>query len=187
VQYPGNDAGNGATGGWIFDGTARSWKRLYMCMAIKFESPYVTHTNKEKLWYPLGTNGMNTLLEVQTVPTQDATTGEMRLFLDTQWGGGASNEEFAQASGPYIQKGAWQVIETYMVMNTPGSSDGVFQAWINGTPVMSHSTVGYSTADTVWTQPRWTGTRGGGASSVLTPSGGQRRWYDRVAAWGNPL
>lgn len=182
IQYPGNDAGNGATGGWVYTGDSYAFKRMYMCIAVKFDSTYVTHTNGEKLWYPTGTNSMATPANIYIPVGGTATGTDIRVSVAPQ--STIGTQQFYQTAGPYIQKGQWQMVEHYFVMNTPGVANGVWQAWINGTQVANESTVGYANLDSVWQAARWTGTRGGGASTVLTPPEGQRRFYDRVAVWG---
>lgn len=46
----------------------------------------------------------------------------------------------------YLKRGAWNTIETRYTMNSPGQSNGVFQAWLNGVLGVDLRDVQYRTA-----------------------------------------
>lgn len=184
MQYPGNDAGNGATGGSIWQNGTWAFKQLYMCAAIKVDDTYVTHSNGEKFWYPIhSANNNGSALGFRPVNGQTPTSGAFGVELNTQ--DALSPVPYEQPAGPYLQKGTWQMCEVYYAMNTPGLADGACRVWINGTLVLDMTSIGYSTDAAVWTTMRWAGARGGGASTVLTPPNGQRRYYDRLTVYGS--
>lgn len=54
----------------------------------------------------------------------------------SQYGPGYSYR-YASGDRTYINDNKWHSIEHYVKMNTPGKTDGVFQAWFDGTRVMN--------------------------------------------------
>jgi hypothetical protein len=54
----------------------------------------------------------------------------------------------AEESDPYaaFEEGAWNLVELYYRLNTPGQADGVHQAWLNGRPALALDDVEYRTA-----------------------------------------
>jgi hypothetical protein len=54
----------------------------------------------------------------------------------TKYGPGY-NYRYASGGRTYINDNKWHSIEHYVKMNTPGKTDGVFQAWFDGTRVLN--------------------------------------------------
>jgi hypothetical protein len=80
------------------------------------------------------------------------------------------------------------LVEGYVVMNTPGNSDGLLRVWIDGGLAFEATGLAFTSADQT-VQPyigyaRFSGTRGGGASSTAVPIGGQYRRINRIAYYG---
>jgi hypothetical protein len=192
--YPGNDAGNGAgvpatapsTGTlsrFYSEGASLSAKRMYVAFDVWFSPDYVTHTNREKLVYPIGSGGIATSIGIAIASGDDA-YGEMRLNVQPQSSAGPQNTD--QPSGPNITKGVWHTVEVLLTMNSGSSTtDGQMDYWLDGTLAwtLTGLNFGSAQANPVWDAYRIDGTRGGGASSVLTPAGGQTRRFARLAAF----
>jgi hypothetical protein len=184
-DYPGDDAGNGVgvLGGTLTGPSTLAAKRIYTAFTLYLTANYVTHTNQEKMWYPLGT--VNPALNL-AVPSGGDAYGAAVWALQTQTGIGPGN--VVQSSGAQVSKGLWHRVEVEMVQNTAASTtDGVLRVWLNGALVLQHTGVNYggTNADPVFTTPRWASTRGGGASTVLTPPEGQGRRFSRFALYAS--
>ena len=86
-----------------------------------------------------------------------------------------------------VGKGRWTKIEAYMALNSVGKADGIWRVWVDGQVAADRSDVAYSnTTDlSYFTGIKFTGVRGGGASTSLTPPEGQIRRYDRLAFYAS--
>ena len=175
--FPGNHAGDGVgpmTLSVGLDGTEH-----YMACHMRFDSNYVFHTNGEKFFYP-----------VENVSGE----GNWGASLLNVGGGG----QFVGMSGPIqtapvtegksaadvVPLGPWFLAEFYVKLNTPGNSDGIWQAWIDDVQVFSTTSWQFSNNGSTQMQfalGRRDTTRGGGTSSVLTPAGGTWLEIDRLA------
>ena len=186
-DYPGNDAGNGVgtIAGRLLGPATMSAKRLYTSFSVYFSEGYVTHTNTgtEKLWYPLGTVDSSFGI---AIPSGGTAAGPLVFSMGTQTGIGPSVN--VQPSGTQTQKGVWNLVEVEMHQNSGASTtDGVLRVWLNGEQVWELTNLNYggTAASPVWTTPRWSSVRGGGASTVLTPPGGQTRKFSRLAVYAS--
>jgi len=160
---------------------------MYVSIAVFFPSNYSTHSLVEKFFYPVHasiltgeTTGANCFC-IKSAPGNSETGSSMALWLVPQTSSGPQLVD--QGTAVYIRKGEWQLVEIYAVMNSMGQSNGVWQSWINGRQAVNRSDITYSTVNSAWVGARFTGTRGGGASTVPTPAGGQYRDYDRVVVY----
>lgn len=208
MTYPGNDAGNGTGGARIIgpncDGRSggssdptgecfeqgKRWTRIYTSMMVWVPANYSMHTNAgtEKWLYNWTTDGTN------------------RSALVIQWGAlsaGANGPTFGlyfypqapsltvtpQTGTERVVKGQWNRLEVYIQLNSPNKADGEYRAWINGQLVHSVSNFLYRNGSNQWYFDGilFDGTRGGGASSVLTPPEGQSRRYSRMAFYASEV
>lgn len=185
TYYGGNDAGNGEGGAKIW-ANGGPYRRMYFALSMWVSPDYSVHTNGEKFFYPIVvTNGQptgSTCFEWFLTGSESARGATFSLGVDAQIGLGRIYQPQAK-----LRKGVWQTVEFYVVMNTPGKSDGVWQAWIDGQMVVDRNDMRYSNASTqsLFEGMRFDGTRGGGPSEVLTPAGGQVRRYNRLAFFGS--
>lgn len=188
TSYPEGSAGDGAGGSTIEGDNGLSLKRIYGFARAYFSPNYVVHdlNGSEKFWYPVvrQVGGGVITSSAFTIGYPDSpTSGNIRLHLGPQTDRGPQSID--QAAGPYIIRGQINTVEWYSIMNTPGLSDGVWQSWINGQLVVDRADINYGNGvNAAWVGPRFTGTRGGGASSVLVPAGGMYRDYDLIGCWG---
>lgn len=188
TTYLAGSTGDGAGGATIEGDNGLTLKRIYARMRLYFSPTYVVHTldGSEKLWYPVvkQVGGGVITSSAFTIGYPDAAdSGNIRLHLGPQTDRGPQTMD--QAAGPYITRGSICTVEWYCVMNSIGNADGVWQSWINGTQVVNRADINYGNGvDAAWVGPRWTGTRGGGASSIPVPAGDMFRDYDYVGCWG---
>lgn len=185
TRYPGNDAGNGSGGSRMWCNGQGS-RRLYFRMWVFLPSNYSMHTGGEKYFYPVWNTG-SSIIGWRPVAEGDANGTNWKFEYGPQSGGGI--QVWEQDTGPYPLKNQWNLLEVYIRLNTGGANNGEISTWVNGSLVNSRTDVRWSDNATPALDLggfRWDGTRGGGASSVLTPAGGQSRFYDHVLAYGSP-
>jgi hypothetical protein len=181
--YPGNHAGNGGGGGWLFSPGRQRWTRVYFSLMMWVPSNYSIHTNSEKFFYPIiNTPGFpNQGTAINWFPMGPANGSSFGFGLNAQIPGA----RWFYQSGPTarVPKGRWTRVEMYCAMNTPGRDDGVWRVWVDGAVAVDFTNVRYSAhpVQSFFDGIRFTGTRGGGASAVLTPPEGQVRRYNRLA------
>jgi hypothetical protein len=184
TDYPGNNYGNGATGAQLYNRRTDTWFRIYFSLTVWVSEDYSVHSNQEKWWYPvIKTSGVTTgACEIAWRPnspeTPDGTTWS--IHFDPQYSG--SSPSYPVNAVP-LEKGVWQTVECYMVMNTPGTSNASLRIWVDGVESFNLTGIRVSNegVQSYIDGIRFTGTRGGGASSSPTPPGGQQRRYSRLA------
>lgn len=189
TEYPGNHAGNGG-GGYKIEGRTIQSKRLYYCIdQILLGSggtPYVMHTNGEKLIYPMINNGNGGAPQIAMgiAPGHDA-YGMASFEMLPQTPGEDPPWIYQPANGIYIPKGERHMIECLCIMNTGSNSNGTWRMWLNGVMCVNFTNIKYTNSgDSSYFYPwRVDGTRGGGASTVLTPPGGQTREWARLSVY----
>jgi hypothetical protein len=185
--YPGNSRGDGSGGAIMWGPEDRNWRKMYFSIMLWVPSNYSMHTNEEKFFYPLVKNGSSvtssTIFGWYLTGNESASGQTWSLGVDPQLGAPRTY----QTSNVKLQKGTWQRLEFFVQMNTPGQSNGIWRAWINGVLAVDFSNIRYSNASTqsTFNGIRFTGTRGGGPSSALTPAGGQVRRYSRLAFYAS--
>ncbi len=183
VTYAGNNAGDGYGAGTLWGPERHQWRQVYFAMSLWLPANYSMHSNEEKFFYPLvTTNGQHTSSTIfgwYTTGSESPSSPTWTLGGDAQLG----SPRFYQSSNVKPRKGSWQKLEYYIVMNSPGQSNGILRIWVNGDLAMDRSNMRYSNASTqsFFDGIRFATTRGGGASSALTPPEGQIRRYDRLA------
>jgi hypothetical protein len=186
--YPGNHAGNGGGGGFLMGPNGQRWRRMYFSVMAWVPTTYSTHSNGEKFFYPVvvtpGQPIQSSYVEWRPIGDDTPNGPRFGFNLITQ----TSNFPTQRHSPPpstaaRVTKGQWTRIEVYCVMNSVGRNDGVLKAWINGQLAADFTAVRFSgaTAESVFENIRFSGVRGGGASSVLTPPQGQVRRFSRLA------
>jgi hypothetical protein len=187
VFYPGNHAGNGETGGWLTGRPGNRWKRVYFSILVWVPEHYSTHSNGEKFFYPIiatpGQPNQSSYVEWRPIGTDTPNGPTFGLHLLNQTTNTPTRRLGQSTSAPRVTKGRWTKIEVYFQMNGVGQQNGVWKAWVDGKPTASFANVVFSsaTAQSFFDGIRFTGTRGGGASTALTPPGGQVRRYTRLA------
>lgn len=187
--YPAGSTGNGDGGGSLFDSGNRNWRRFYFSIMVWLPSNYVMHsTGGEKFFYPIVKAGGNqvssTMFNWHLMGSETATSPTWSFYVDPQIGG----PRVYQNMSARPQKGSYQRIEMYAVMNTPGQSNGVWRVWVNGQLAADFTNIRYSSASTqaVFDGIRFEGVRGGPNDNRPVPAGGQVRRYDRLAFYGSP-
>ena len=147
-------------------------------MRLRYSPNYVFHTNGEKLVLPMayqpGDNGA--LINVGPHGTLQAIVGTM----------GAMPAPLGETvTGPVIPRGQWITVEYYTRYNSPGQSDGTQRVWVDGRLVLDRQALNLAAGvnQVLFRLGRLDFTRGGGASSVLTPPGGQWVDVDRLAVY----
>ena len=190
--YPGNSAGNGSgvanpdgpgeLSTLYSNATGIAARKMYVSFYVWFSENYVTHTNREKLFYPFKTAVAQPAIDIEIAPGSDA-YGTMAFNIQTQSDVGPQN--VSQTAGPFLTKGHHHLVEIEVVMNTTtNTTDGELRVWLNGTLVWTRTDLNYGGANAAPTLTtfRIDGTRGGGASSVLTPPEGQTRRFAYLSA-----
>lgn len=87
--------------------------------------------------------------------------GASNTFLGLQGGGGALNRNLPGSAA--VAHGTWLDVEFLMVANTPGVSNGVFRAWVNGVESQHNTDVLYFDVGTtpgfssLWMDPTYGG------------------------------
>lgn len=186
--YAGNIRSAGDGGGILWGPERRQWRRVYFSLMVWVPSNYSMHSGGEKFFYPLVRSSAGTLESTSfgwDLVGADTPNGSTFGFVyDAQIGDG---RVYQPTSSVRVRKGEWQRIEFYVVMNTPGSRNGIWQVWVNGQQVINKTDARFSasSAQAVFDGIRFTGTRGGGQSNTLTPPGGQVRRYSRLAFYAS--
>lgn len=186
--YPGNHLGNGGGGATITGPGKRQWTRVYFALMMWLSPEYSIHSNAEKFFYPrlADENGVFSVAAMHLGPVGGLGTNGPALGF---WTLLRPQHYMTQQNGlALIWKGQWTLVEMYLQMNTPGSANGVWRAWVNGSLAANVANMQYSDL------PRpvffdgivFDGTRGGGASSSPTPPNGQVRRYNRLAFYAAP-
>jgi len=189
--YPGNHAGNGDGGGILWGRGGNQWRRVYFSMMVWLPANYSIHTNVEKFFYPIiytpGEADQSTSIGWKLIGNDTANGETFGFSFNSQIGGAGSLAEQPATSAVRFRKGRWTRIEMYCEMNSPGQQNGVWRTWVDGQLAVNFTNVRYSAsgAQSYFNGIRFTGTRGGGASAVLTPPEGQVRRYDRLAFFGS--
>jgi len=184
TYYPGNSRGDGWGGARIIGETGQRWKSFYFAMAVWVPTNYSIHSNGEKWLYLHTSGGSATVInwEPDAPETPNGTTFGLWLLPDLS---NASYDAWVRhpVAGPRLRKGVWQHLEVYLQMNTPGASNGIYRAWINGAAAVNNTSMKFYTDATQATIEgiKFDGTRGGGASDTPTPAGGQVRRYGKLA------
>jgi uncharacterized protein YjdB len=185
--YPGNHAGNGDGGGILWGRGGNQWRRVYFSLMVWLPANYSIHTNTEKFFYPIiytpGEPDQSTSIGWKLIGNDTANGETFGFGFNSQVGGAGSLAEQPATSAVRVRKGRWARIEMYCEMNTPGQQNGVWRTWVDGQLAVNFTNVRYSASagQSYFNGIRFTGTRGGGASAVLTPPEGQVRRYDRLA------
>lgn len=192
IFYPGNHAGNGTTGGWLYGPGGQGWRRLYFSIMVWVPSNYSTHSVGEKFFYPFittpGEPVQSSYVDWRPLGADTPSGPTFGLGLVTQTTN-IPTRVFTPPSltSARVTKGKWTMIEVYWVMNSVGQRNGIFRAWVDGRLAADFNDVVFSgaTKDSFFDRIRFTGTRGGGVSNTLTPPEGQVRRYNRLAFFGS--
>jgi hypothetical protein len=175
--FPEQHAGNGVGPMTIMTPELNS-RSHYMAVRVRYSDNYEFHTNGEKLIYPVGQNpgGGAPLLNV-------GRNGELVGFDGPMNSPARAPLAIAQTPGGVINRGRWITVEYYTRFNSPGQSDGVQRAWVDGRLVLDRQNLNLveHTSQVLFRWGRLDFTRGGGPSGVLTPLGGQWVDVDRLA------
>ncbi|MFK7989610.1 MAG: polysaccharide lyase [Sandaracinaceae bacterium] len=70
----------------------------------------------------------------------------------------------AEGRGGIVQRGRWVSLETYVRMNTPGETDGVIRAWVDGVLAYETTTMRFRTVDTLHIERIWMNIYHGGTA-----------------------
>ncbi len=174
--FPEQHAGNGVGPMTITTGEMNS-RSHYMAVRLRYSANYQFHTNTEKLLYPvLVSPGAGApLLNV-------GRDGELAGF-NAPMNGPVAPLVAALSPAGVIPIGRWFHVEYYTRLNSPGQSDGEQRVWVDGRLVLDRRNVNFVVhgAQVLFLRGRLDFTRGGGASGVLTPLGGQWVDVDRLA------
>jgi hypothetical protein len=189
--YPGNDVGNGGGGAGLSTTLPANTTEIYFSLMARFVGsggePYSTHTNSEKFFYPtIGAANQPQLGTAINFAVHGTANGpEMAFLFNSQMNGGPATWIIYKTDGARVVKSEWSMIEMYCKLNTPGNSDGIWNAWVNGVPATANTDIVYSNhpVQSRFIGRLFDGTRGGGVSGVLTPPGGQQRHYNRLTVY----
>jgi hypothetical protein len=186
--YPGNHLGNGGGGATILGPGNRRWTKVYFALMMWLSPGYSIHSNAEKFFFPRisDANGVVSTASMHLGPVGGLGTNGPALGF---WALLRPGHYMTQQNGlALIWKGQWTLVEMYLQMNTPGSSNGVWRAWVNGNLAANVENMQYSDLprpvffDGIY----FDGTRGGGASTNPTPPSGQVRRYNRLVVHAAP-
>ena len=184
TDYAGSSYGNGAGGAHLYNRRTDTWFRIYFSLSMWVSEDYSVHSNQEKWWYPvIKTSGVATgACEIAWRPNSPETPdgATWSIHFDPQYSG--SSPSYPVNAVP-LEKGVWQNVECYMVMNTVGVSNASLRIWVDGVESFNLTGIRVSNegVQSYIDGIRFTGTRGGGASTSPTPAGGQERRYSRLA------
>ncbi len=175
--FPGNHAGDGI-GPLTLMVSGLNSSAHYMVARMRYMPGYQLHGNSEKMFYPVGPVGNST-----------AHAALMNVGPGGQFVGLSGPVETSPVGEPLssagvVPIGRWFTVEFYAQLNTPGRSDGVWQAWVDGVRVVNRTNWMFSnntTTQQLFDRGRLDFTRGGGPSAILTPAGGQWLEVDRLA------
>lgn len=174
--FPEQHAGNGVGPMTITTGEMNS-RSHYMAVRLRYSANYQFHTNTEKLLYPVlvAPGAGAPLLNV-------GRDGELAGF-NAPMNGPVAPLVAALSPAGVIPIGRWFHVEYYTRLNSPGQSDGEQRVWVDGQLVLDRRNVNFVVhgAQVMFLRGRLDFTRGGGASGVLTPLGGQWVDVDRLA------
>lgn len=197
--YVEGGAGNGSCDTYFYSPAGQNWVKAYFAMSLRVSPNYVWHSNVEKFFYPIiETSGFAD--RVTGVEWQPNGTGEgpnadtCGWVVDAQLGGlgepvGSWYVQQSTGNTARMRKDRYQTVEMFVQMHTPGNANGIVRVWVDGVLALESTTFRFApstyTAQSTIRQVRFTGTRGGGASSVNVPTGGMYRRYDRLAFYGS--
>lgn len=196
--YVEGGAGNGACDVLIASTAPQTWVRAYFAMSMRVSDNYVWHSNAEKFFYPgfetAGRGTTATTIGWRLATTDNPNSAVCGWEADCQVPSQPSGTWYvhqSDANPARMQKGVWQKIEMYVQVNTPGNGDGVLRIWVDGVIAIEKTDMRY-TPSTYFDAPQSTiraanfnGVRGGGASTVLVPTGGMFRRFDRLAFYAS--
>ena len=188
TRYAGNDAGNGVGGAKLQTPETSSWTKMCFALAMWVPSNYVIHSNTEKFFYPLTLQGgVVSAFPINWAPGWQPGSGPSASTFGFGYAPSPGAGFEFQTGTARVTKGQWATVEFFMQMNTPNTSDGVLKIWVDGAVAENKTDMRYfnGAAQAVWRAMRFDGTRGGGASTVLTPPGGQVRRYNRLAFYAS--
>jgi len=185
VQYDGGVNHNGTGGGWIYSNAIYAWKRLYMCMAIKFSANYLIHNSDEKFVYPTywGSATSQTPLTGFRPSAANIGTGlGDACITGILWDQNNFNN---QLTGPVVPIRSWFTLCYDMLLNTPEQFDGRLRVYVNGTQVLDQQNwkMYKGNEQLYFRTMRLTSVRGGGDAAYPVPAGGMWRDYDRVVLY----
>jgi uncharacterized protein YjdB len=186
--YAGNNRGNGEGGANLYGQSGRNWRRMYFSLMMWVPANYSTHSNGEKFFYPIvNTNGQqtsSTMFGWAPIGSDTPNGSTFGFWYQAQIG---DDNVWQPTSGARVRKGEWTQVEFYVVMNSPGQRNGIWQVWVNGQQVVNKTDARYSaqSVQSYFDGIRFSGVRGGGASSALTPPEGQVRRYNRLAFYAS--
>lgn len=83
--------------------------------------------------------------------------------------------------------GIWHRIQHRVVLNTVGQQNGILEAWLDGTKVLSSNTLEYRKTDTIGINLFYFSTFFGGNDVSWAPSTDQRIFYDNFTISTNPI
>ncbi len=198
IGYVEGGAGNGFCDSVISGTAPQTWVRAYFAMSMLVSPNYVWHSNAEKFFYPnfetAGRDTKATSIGWRLATTDNPNSAVCGWEADCQVPAQPSGTSYvlqSDANPARMQKGVWQKVEVYVQVNTPGNGDGVLRIWVDGVIAIEKTDMRY-TPSTYFDAPQSTiraakfeGVRGGGASTVLVPTGGMYRRFDRLAFYAS--
>jgi hypothetical protein len=174
--FPELNAGNGVGPMTITTGEINS-RSHYMAVRLRYSANYEFHTNTEKLLYPVLT------APGAGAPLLNITRDGGLAGFNAPMNGPVAPLVTGLTPGGVVPVGRWVHVEYYTRLNSPGQSDGEQRVWVDGRLVLDRRNVNFVVhgAQVLFLRGRLDFTRGGGASGVLTPLGGQWVDVDRLA------
>lgn len=180
VWFPGNHAGDGV-GPLTAIAAGLNSRAHYMVVRMRYMPGYVFHSNSEKLFYPVGP-------QLAGGGNGPAYSASLNVSCCGHFIGYNTPIETSPVGEPLsaagvVPIGRWFTAEFYADLNTPGQANGTRYAWIDGVRVVSKTGHMFtnSAVQQLFDRGRLDFTRGGGPSSVLTPTGGQWLEVDYLA------
>ena len=102
----------------------------------------------------------------------------------SQWG---DNLYWAEGGQRFFEPGTWHQVQTRIVMNTPGESDGIIQSWFDGEMALDRSDIRLSDVGSLGVDTLYFSTFFGGSSDDWAPTADEVIDFDDILVSTAPL
>lgn len=121
--------------------------RIYLAYNIYLSDPYTLHPTANKGWYSRINGQGSAILDFVRA---NGLSGDVDTD-SAKWIHGQPTAYENQPNPPRMVRGEWNHVEILYVMNTSGgTNDGILKVWVDGVPVMSYTSVLYSSGTLSW-------------------------------------
>jgi len=200
VFHVGNSRGDGYGPGMMVEAAQQNYRHLYFAARVFWPSTYMMHSFGEKFTYYRTTVGgaAGNSISQGMIPEIRYTQNHEGSAITVAHVTAPSITDFWIPGHPIhgvygkpwnissvrIPRDRWVQVEVDTRMNTPGQSDGYARVYVDGQLMENETGIQFNAQGGTIDALRLDFTRGGGASSIATPAGGQSYYWGRLEWWG---